>query len=332
MPNCDLINTSYLPGTPDFPLVLQPAANDARLVTWAGENRDFIEKQLLSHGAVLFRGFDIDGAAEFEELIEVLYQRTIEYNERSSPRSQVSGNIYTSTDYPESQSIFLHNENSYQNSWPMRIFFYCVTPPAKGGETPIADCRRVLSRIPPQIRERFDEKKWMYIRNFDAGAGLQWQAVFQTDDRSLIEEYCRKNGIKVEWKGDDQARTSAVRPAISRHPQTGELVWFNHAAFFHVSTMELDVGEDLLTLFDEYDLPSNSYYGDGTKIESQVLDALREAYHRETVQFQWKKGDLLAVDNMLVAHGRAAYSGPRKILVGMAEPMSWDNLQRFAIV
>jgi hypothetical protein len=31
-------------------------------------------------------------------------------------------------------------------------------------------------------------------------------------------------------------------------------------------------------------------------------------------------GDILMVDNMLVAHGREPFSGPRKILVAMAEP------------
>ena len=52
---------------------------------------------------------------------------------------------------------------------------------------------------------------------------------------------------------------------------------------------------------------------------------LREAYRRETVSFPWQKGDLLMLDNMLVAHGRAPFSGPRQILVGMAEPVTRDQ-------
>lgn len=327
MSSSDLIERSYL-GANRLPLVLRPTIAGVKLISWASDNRNFIEDQLLQHGAVLFRHFNLDGAAEFEALIETLYSHALEYHERSSPRSQVSGKIYTSTDYPPDQSIFLHNENSYQSSWPMRIFFFCAVPAIRGGETPIADCRRVLSRIAPQIRERFAEKKWMYVRNFGQGVGLTWQSVFQTTDRSDVEDYCRKNGIKVKWKEDDRLCVSAVRPPISRHPQTGELVWFNHAVFFHVSTMEPQVQEALLTLFGAEGLPSNSYYGDGTEITLDVLEALRDAYHQETVRFQWEAGDLLVIDNMLVAHGRAPYSGPRKILVGMAQPTRWDLLEQ----
>ena len=74
--------------------------------------------------------------------------------------------------------------------------------------------------------------------------------------------------------------------------------------------------------FTEEDLPNNTYYGDGSPIEPSVLDEIRDAYLKETVVFPWLKGDLLMLDNMLVAHGRAPFTEPRKILVGMADPYS----------
>ena len=75
----------------------------------------------------------------------------------------------------------------------------------------------------------------------------------------------------------------------------------------------------LLQEFGQYDLPSNTFFGDGEVIESDVMDEIREAFERETVMFPWQRGDLLALDNMLVAHGRTPYEGPRQILVGMAQ-------------
>jgi hypothetical protein len=33
------------------------------------------------------------------------------------------------------------------------------------------------------------------------------------------------------------------------------------------------------------------------------------------------------LDNMLAAHGRPPFSGPREILVGMAEPVSWEQVR-----
>jgi alpha-ketoglutarate-dependent taurine dioxygenase len=165
----------------------------------------------------------------------------------------------------------------------------------------------------------------MYVRNFGDGFGLSWPTVFQTTDRQAVEEHCREKGIQTEWKEGDRLRTRAVRSALTRHPKTGEPIWFNHATFFHVSTLEPSVREALLAEFADAELPANTYYGDGTPIEPEVMDHLRAAYRSETVSFRWQKGDLLMLDNMLVAHGRAPYSGPREILVGMAEPMSQEQ-------
>ena len=79
--------------------------------------------------------------------------------------------------------------------------------------------------------------------------------------------------------------------------------------------------EILLTEFNDEALPNNTYYGDSSQIEPQVLDHLRQAYRQEMITFPWQEGDILMLDNMLVAHGRGAYLGPRKVLVGMTEPI-----------
>ena len=285
-------------------------------------NRQFVEDNLFRSGAILFRNFNLPELEDFAHFVRTLFGELLPYTERSSPRHQVGPNIYTSTDYPASQSIFLHNENSYQNSWPMKICFFCVKPAQEGGETPIANCRKIGARISPETRERFMRKKVLYVRNFGDGLGLTLEDAFQTTDRTAIEEHCRRAGIEAEWKGGSRLRTRAIRPAFEQHPQLGELVWFNHVTFFHVSTLERAVREALLAEFDEHDLPTNTYYGDGTPIEPEVLDELRDIYRQEMVTFPWRKGDLLLLDNMLAAHGRAPFTGPRQIVVGMSQPCS----------
>ena len=323
-----LIKKGNLQNEETLPLVIQPAIEELDLISWAQNCRGYIETSLLKYGAILFRGFNfnIDKTSEFERFIRVISSNLLEYCERSSPRNHVSGYIYSSTEYPPNQSIFLHNENSYAHVWPSRIYFFCHTPAQRGGETPIADCRKVLARIAPQIIERFNQRGVMYVRNFRQGFGLSWETVFQTDDRSAVEEYCSKAGYEFKWLNDNRLRTRRIGQATIKHPQTGDIIWFNHAAFFHVSTLEPAMCEALLTIFKEEDLPNNTYYGDGSPIESSVLNEIREAYHRETVIFPWQQGDILLLDNMLIAHGRMPFTGHRRILVGMTDPYMNDGI------
>jgi hypothetical protein len=101
---------------------------------------------------------------------------------------------------------------------------------------------------------------------------------------------------------------------------SGEMTWFNHATFFHVSTLPTEIREYFLSNLNEEDLPNNTYYGDGEPIESATLEQLRGLYREESMVFPWKKQDILALDNLLVAHGREPFTGDRKIVVAMAEP------------
>jgi alpha-ketoglutarate-dependent taurine dioxygenase len=56
------------------------------------------------------------------------------------------------------------------------------------------------------------------------------------------------------------------------------------------------------------------------------MDALRAAYEAETVTFDWERGDVLLVDNMLTSHARSSFRGPRRVLVAMADPYERDDL------
>ncbi|MEH2375579.1 TauD/TfdA family dioxygenase [Nostoc sp.] len=316
----ELIKTEYLNHSPNFPLIIKPAFKGVDLLTWAKSNREFLQAELLKCAAILFRGFNVTSIEEFEQIIAAICGEALEYRYRASPRTQVAGRIYTSTDYPADQSIFPHNEHAYSPTFPLKIFFFCSIPSVQGGETPIGNCRQIFAHIDSKIKERFIEKKVMYMRNFGDGFGLPWQTVFQSTDKAKVEEYCRKNGIDFEWKAGDKLRTRQVGPAIIQHPTTGEMVWFNHATFFHVSTLEPKIRNSLLSSFKEEDLPTNTYYGDGSVIEPEVLEHLRQAYQQQMVRFTWEKGDVLMLDNMLAIHARNPFVPPRKILVGMAEP------------
>lgn len=319
-----LVKTDFI-NEQQLPFVIQPAVDGIDLVSWIANNRQWLETKLLQYGGILFRNFNFTNPEYFQKCIQAISQTLIEYSYRSTPRSQVSGKIYTSTEYPAAESIPLHNEMAYSRSWPMKIGFCCVEVAEQGGETPIADSRKIWQRISPHIKEKFIEKNVMYVRNYGQGLDLDWETVFQTNEESEVEHYCRRAGIEFKWLGKGkQLRTSQVCQAVATHPQTGDMVWFNQAHLFHVSSLKPEVRESLLAIVKVEDLPRNAYYGDGSEIDDAVIAEINKIYWQEAVMFPWQAGDILILDNMLTAHGRQPFVGSRKVLVGMAEPYSLD--------
>ncbi|HYO62399.1 MAG TPA: TauD/TfdA family dioxygenase [Pyrinomonadaceae bacterium] len=320
---------SLSPGEP-FPLVMEPEVGSVNLAAWAAANRESVERDLLTHGAILFRGFRVESVTKFEEFARALSPELLDYRERAAPRSEVGRNVYTSTEYPADQHIPLHHEMSYSHNWPTKIWFYCAQAALERGATPVADDRKVFQRLDPQVKEVFMRKRVMYVRNYGEGVDLSWQDAFQTTDRAKVEEYCRRAHTEFEWKGGDRLRTRQVRQAVATHPKLGETVWFNHAHMFHFSNLEPAVRDALLSEFAQEDLPRNAFYGDGTPIETSVLDHVRGVYNETAVTFPWREGDIMLLDNFLASHGREPFVGPRKIVVAMAELYTNEDIQAVA--
>jgi amino acid adenylation domain-containing protein len=321
-----LTKTGYLAAEQPTPLVIQPALDDVDLIDWARTHRQSIETQLLEHGAVLFRGFNIQSPSEFEQFaLRICPELFGEYGDL--PREGVSGKVYGSTPYPSDQDILFHNESSHLQRWPMKIWFFCMQPAQQGGETPIVDCRKIYEALDPKLRQRFAEKKLMYVRNYVDGLDVSWQEFFHTTDRSVVEEHCRKASIAFEWKNNGEILSiRQVCDAVLTHPKTGDAVFFNQLQAHHVSCLEPATRASLLSLLKNEDLPRNVYYGDGIPIEDSVVDEIREIYRQLAINFPWQKGDILMLDNMLTAHGRNAFVGERKIVVAMGEMITNQNV------
>jgi alpha-ketoglutarate-dependent taurine dioxygenase len=261
----------------------------------------------------------MDAISQFEQFARAISPELLDYLERAAPRTEVGKNVYTSTEYPPDQIIPQHHEMSYSHNWPTKIWFFCAVPAREGGRTPITDDRKVINLIDRKIKERFLEKKIMYVRNYGEGLDLSWQEASQTNDRAVVEEYARNSHMTCEWRDGDRLRTRAVRQVVATHPRTRETLWFNHAHMFHISNVEPATREALLAQFAEDELPRNAFYGDGTPIETSILEEIREIYQQTSVRFEWRRGDVMLLDNFLCSHGREPFVGPRKVLVTMAE-------------
>jgi hypothetical protein len=160
--------------------------------------------------------------------------------------------------------------------------------------------------------------------------------MFETDDRAFVESFCRSQGIAFQWKPDGTLQMINIRPAVLKHPKTAENVWFNSAHNFHdslsweVRRLGRRLVAGLLKLAEwkrrrqlrAEDRPYHCTFADGSEIPIEDIDHIRAVLWNHAVLFDWQRGDVLVLNNTLIAHGRMPYSGSRRVLVALSEP--WD--------
>jgi hypothetical protein len=320
-PAADAVNGRY-----EGPFVFANTDGRLNVRAWLQENAALVESRLQQFGAVLLRGFNVSSAERLEACLRTLYGEPMDYRENTSPRQTLRGQIRTSTIHPADQFIELHCEQSYSRRFPLRLLMACESPAESGGETPLADCRRVLHALPAEVRAAFRRRRWRYTRTFVPGFGPNWRETYAVVDREALERYLASADIAWSWQEQGILRTELVRDAEATHPLWGTRVWFNHVLFWHHSSLEPLMAEELLRAFGEHGTPHAVSYGDGGRIEIEAIAAIRAAYWRDAWLHRWCRGDLLILDNMLTAHGRQKFSGARKILFGMGMPIERDSL------
>ena len=239
-----------------------------------------------------------------------------------------------------------HCEMSFLPTAPRYLFFFCYVEPVDGGETPVCDFRKVYQQLDPKIRQEFEEKGVRLIRNYSgpdtkAGKDLfqlkKWDELFKTTDHAKVEEECKKNELTPTWLPDDKLRLVNERPSVQKHPDTGEMVWFNHLQVFHREAAAIEykhifnrrkdffsfrymVMLNAITFFKRIfkkpvDEAMHMVFADGTEIPKSYVEHVEQVIWNNLVANPWKLGDVLMIDNFSTSHGRLPYKGPRDILV-----------------
>ncbi len=301
-----------------LPVLIEVKRGPVALSEWIKTNKESIEQLVHWAGGILFRGFCVNSSEIFEKTVKSFGHDPLPYLERTAPRVELRPHIYTSTEHPNNQYIHFHNANSYSHCWPRLIWFCSIVAATEGGYTPIADCRRVLTKINKEIVQEFESRKVMYVRNFREGVGLSWQVTFQSTKPEMVKKYCKEAGIEIDYFNADRLRIRQIRHATAKHPVTGERVWFNQAHLFHPSSLSTEVSKVLRQAYSDNDMPRNAYFGDGGEIDISILKHIRNCYKAEEVSYPWVEGDFLVLDNMLAAHSRTPYKGERLTIVAFA--------------
>lgn len=334
-----------------LPLIIEPNGNGKskpELLQWLHANRNSIDKKFVQHGAILLRGFEIETPKDFEDVAVAVDPKLENAYYGTSPRNQVPGTkyVFTASELPGHYPIAQHCEMTYVKNPPINIFFYCHVEPDYGGESPICNFRKVYAELNPKIRDEFDKKGIITVRNY---SGLEnksrfnlfelkkWNEIFNTTDKAEVEKQCREQEMEFDWINGDNLRIQHKTPATIEHPGTKEKVWFNHLQVFHPHGADTEYEHihahqhRAKTFFWKYLLKimvplkslttkpieqsMNVLFGDGSPVPNSYVEHVQEIIWKNMVIIPWRKNDVFAIDNFSTSHGRLPYEGKRQILV-----------------
>ncbi|MDE5072382.1 MAG: TauD/TfdA family dioxygenase, partial [Trichodesmium sp. St5_bin8] len=123
---------SFTTGEKKLPLVIEPVQKKSFsvLAELVRENRDWFHRQQDNYGALLFRGFEIETAAQFENILELLNVKLAsKYHFGSSQRNRITDKVFTSSEAPGNLIIPPHNELNMVPVRPMSLAFFCQIEP-----------------------------------------------------------------------------------------------------------------------------------------------------------------------------------------------------------
>lgn len=336
-----------------LPLIITPNDDDTvvNLLAWIKTNTATVHALMQEHGAVLFRGFAVNDEASVEAIAKAIDPELKNDYMGTSPRDIQDGTdyVFSASELPPYYPIPQHCEMTFIKEPPRRIFFSCMVQPLPGGgETPLVDFRKVYQLLDSDVRERFMQRGIKIIRNY-AGPKQNnrfnlfelkpWTSMFGFD-KQRAQARAEQEGFEVHWTKNDGMRLTSYQPAATQHPETGETVWYSHLQVFHISTASgefkriyrkrptlknwglwrasqaLVATQQLIKKDDEHAM--HCTYADGGKIPQADIDHLRDVIWDNMEITPWLKGDVVAVDNYSIAHGRLPYTGARKVVVAWA--------------
>ena len=309
-----------------LPLVVEPVEEGIVLADWNATNREWVEAQLLVHGAVLFRNFNLPSPADFERAAKAVYGELFaDYGDL--PRNAAGEKIYESTPYPADQMILFHNESSHLPSWPTKISFHCVTPAkvgrlhagvrhARGAEAHRSGGRRGVPYEGAHVRAQLLEGG-----RSDVGRVLPHDG--QGEGRADVPR--RRERLRVARRrraardqpveGDREAPEDARRRCSStRCRSTTSTAWTRRPATGCARCSTRKTCRATCTT------------ATARRSRTRRCSTLGEVFEQVCVRFKWQKGDMIMCDNMLVTHARDTFEGPRQIVVAMGQMMSVDQL------
>lgn len=304
-----------------FPVVVCPKKEyitKAELYQRITRHSKWFDNVLMRHGAILFRGFPLPSALEFNDFVHAFNFVELPYVGGAAPRSTVTGAVFTTNESPPDQKIPFHHEMAQAPKYPHKVFFFCHVPPIDGGQTPICPSHHVYLEVKkkyPEFVDKLIKRQCRYKRimpSFDdksSPIGRGWKSTYLVETKEEAEAKLKKAGTEYKWLGGDEDRLETVTkilPGIKADPRTGKLCWFNSlvAAYYGWTDTRNDG-------------PTAIMFGDNSPIPGEVMEYAGKVQHQLKVSTAWVTADVMMLDNRITMHSRATFEPPRKIYASL---------------
>ncbi|BCA96872.1 hypothetical protein TUM19329_32330 [Legionella antarctica] len=326
-------------------------ANPTQLSELISARHAEIIEQLNRYGAFLFRGFSCTDADFFSQAIDLCgLGKRCSTKDYDLPRTILSNEIYTSSDFPAHISLPLHHEKPRSKNPPHHIYFCCVIPAKQAGGTLFANAAAIWRDMPIKIQDKIIEYGVVYKQFFhgktmqasvlkkflDAKYVRSWSEYFGTDAKMPIEKKITQDEVDWSWvnKGNDLVILNKL-PGALKHPVTHQTLWFNASEylnyysnllysdlnslpFYQYSTMRYLILKDRL--------PMVCHYGDGTPFTAEEIVKIKRIMQHHTCVFHWQKGDFMIIDNYTFMHGKEPHQGERLLYSCMTQKQEQTKL------
>ncbi|MBA17148.1 MAG: hypothetical protein CMN73_12455 [Sphingomonas sp.] len=282
---------SFSEPRPDRPYLLATGEPGERLDSI---DRDRIIASYQSHGALLFRGFDMD-IPRFSAFTRD-YCASSMFNE-SPNRALLDTETQIQSVDLGIDAFPLHPELSREPWKPDVCFFHCIEAPDEGGETTICDGVELVRKLPPEIRDGFAARRLLYVAPAAPHVLQFWLGTPHPTREQLASPPpgCPYNFFVA---GGRIVR-AFTRPALHKPMFCDEPAFGN------------------FLLFARYYLkkPNFPALDDGSPVPVAWIEAVKAVGDQLTVPVKWQRGDLLMIDNTRFMHGRNAIedAGERQI-------------------
>ena len=305
-------------GGKPFPLAIKaPEGFLSEGCEWARGVAGELSKAAFEHGAVLVRGLPMTSPEDFDAIVSAFNFPNFSYADSLSNayRINFTARVFSANEAPSDITIFLHHEMAQTPIYPSKLFFFCQTAPAEGGETPICRSDILWERLTEQLPDFASscrDKGLKYSLTMagesdeSSGMGRSWQSTFSAESREAAEARMNELGYSWQWQPNGDLRaTTPVLPAV-RDLGDGRSSFFNQliAAFKGWKDTRNDPSKAIT-------------FGDDTTLDPDDVAKASQLADEVTFDIPWQDGDLALVDNYTAMHGRRTFSGTRKVLASL---------------